>query len=132
MTNSRKLVLKETAVIALGEAICVAAMWAVYYLLDKFSLSVLLGGLVGLLVATGNFFALAVAATLAADRAEAQDVEGGQQLMRSSYPLRLLAMAVILFLCAKSGIFDVIALVLPLLFVRPILTISEFFRKKGA
>ncbi len=132
MTNSRKLVLKETAVIALGEAICVAAMCAVYYLLDKFSLSVLLGGLVGLLVATGNFFALAVAATLAADRAEAQDVEGGQKLMRSSYPLRLLAMAVILFLCAKSGVFDVIALVLPLLFVRPILTISEFFRKKGA
>jgi hypothetical protein len=132
MTNSRKIVLKETAQIALGEAICVAAMCAVYCLLHKFNLSVLLGGLVGLLVATGNFFALAVAATLAADRAEAQDVEGGQKLMRSSYPLRLLAMAVILFLCAKSGVFDVIALVLPLLFVRPILTILEFFRKKGA
>mgnify|MGYP006967287329 CR=1 FL=1 len=31
-----------------------------------------------------------------------------------------------------SGFFDVIALVLPLIFVRPILTIAEFFRKKGA
>jgi hypothetical protein len=131
MTNSRKIVLKETAFIAAGEAVCVAVMFLVYFLIEKFSVSVLLGGLVGLLLATGNFFALAVAATLAADRAQAQDVEGGQKLMRSSYPLRLLALAVILFLCAKSGVFDVIALVLPLLFVRPILTIGEFFRKKG-
>jgi hypothetical protein len=131
MTNSRKIVLKETAFIAAGEAVCVAVMFLVYFLIEKFSVSVLLGGLVGLLLATGNFFALAVAATLAADRAQAQDVEGGQKLMRSSYPLRLLALAVILFLCARSGVFDVIALVLPLLFVRPILTIGEFFRKKG-
>ena len=131
MTDSRKLVLKETAIVALGEAICVALMCGVYALLGKFDLSVVLGGLVGFLVATGNFFFLAVIATLAADRAENQDVEGGQKLMRSSYPIRLLAMALVLILCAKSGVFDVIALVLPLAFVRSILTIAEFFRKKG-
>lgn len=131
MTNSRKLVLKETAFIAAGEAVCVAVMYLVYFLIGKFSLSVLLGGLVGLVLATGNFFALAVVATLAADRAQAQDVEGGQKLMRASYPLRLLVLAGILFLCAMSGVLDVIALVLPLLFVRPILAIGEFFRKKG-
>ena len=131
MTESRKLVLKETALIALGELICVALMCGVYALIGKFALSVVLGALVGLLVATGNFFFLAMIATLAADRAENQDVEGGQKLMKSSYPIRLLAMAVVLILCAKSGIFDVIALVLPLVFVRPILTIAEFFRKKG-
>ena len=91
----------------------------------------MLGGGVGLLGATGNFFFLAVIATLAADRAEKQDVAGGQKLMRSSYPIRLLAMAVVLILCAKSGLFDLIALVLPLVFVRPILAIAEFFKKKG-
>ena len=132
MTESRKLVLKETAVIAVGELICVALMCGVYAIIGKFGISVLLGGLVGLLVATGNFLFLAVIATLAADRAENQDVAGGQKLMRSSYPIRLLVMAVVLILCAKSGFFDVIALVLPLLFVRPILTIAEFFKKKGA
>jgi hypothetical protein len=41
-------------------------------------------------------------------------------------------MAAVLFLCAKSGLFDVVALVLPLVFVRPILAIAEFFKKKGA
>ena len=132
MTDSRKLVLKETAIVALGEAICVALMCGVYALLGKFDLSVVLGGLVGLLVATGNFFALAVVATLAADKAEAGDPVSGQKLMKSSYPIRLLVMAGVLILCAKSGFFNVIALALPLLFVRPTLTIAEFFRKKGA
>ena len=131
MTESRKIVLKETAILAIGEMICVAIMCGVYALLGKFSMSVLLGGLAGLVLATGNFFFLAVVATLAADRAEKQDVAGGQKLMKSSYPIRLLALAGLLILCAKSGVFDVIALVLPLLFVRPVLTIAEFFRKKG-
>lgn len=132
MTESRKLVFKETAIIAIGEAVCVALMCAIYALLSKFSVAVLLSGLVGSLVATGNFFALAVVATLAADRAEAGDSLAGQKLMKSSYPIRLLVMAAVLILCAKSGYFDVLALVLPLVFVRPVLTVAEFFRKKGA
>ena len=132
MTESRKLVLKETAVIAVGEAVCVAMMCIVYVIIGKFAISVLLGGLVGLLVAIGNFFALAVVATLASDKAEAGDPIAGQKLMKSSYPIRLLAMAAVLFLCAKSGLFDGVALVLPLVFVRPILAIAEFFKKKGA
>jgi hypothetical protein len=131
MTESRKVVFKETAVVAIGEVICVAAMCGIYALLGKFTLSVLLGGLVGLLIATGNFFALAVVATLAADKAQAQDPEGGKKLMKGSYPIRLLVMAGLLILCAKSGVFDVLALVLPLLFVRPVITLAEFFRKKG-
>ena len=132
MTESRKFVLTQTAVIALGEVVCVALMCGVYALIGKWSLSVLLGGLAGLLIAVGNFFALAMMATLAADKAEAGDPVAGQKLMKSSYPIRLLVMAGALFLCAKSGYFDVIALVVPLLFVRPILTVQEFFKKKGA
>jgi hypothetical protein len=131
MTESRKLVFKETAIIAVGEVICVALMCAVYALIGKFSVAVLLGGFIGLLVATGNFFSLALVSTLASDKAEAGDPVSGQKLMKSSYPIRLLVMAAALILCAKSGMFDVIALVVPLLFVRPILTVKEFFRKKG-
>lgn len=131
MTESRKLVFKETAIIAIGEVVCVALMCAVYALIGRFSVAVMLSGLIGLLVATGNFFALAVVATLAADRAEAGDSLAGQKLMKSSYPIRLLVMAVVLILCAKSGYFDVLALVLPLVFVRPVLAVKEFFGKKG-
>ena len=116
----------------LGEAICLALMFAVYALLGRFGLSVVLGGLVGAVLATGNFFFMAMIATLAADRAQQQDVEGGQKLIKSSWPIRLAVMAVVLFVCAKSGCFDVLALALPLVFVRPVLTVREFFRKKGA
>ena len=45
--------------------------------------------------------------------------------------LLMLIVAGLLILCAKSGVFDVLALVLPLVFVRPVITIAEFFRKKG-
>ena len=132
MTESRKIVCKETAIVATGVVICVAIMCGVYALIGKFTTAVLLGGLVGAVLAIGNFFALAVMATLAADRAEAQDVEGGKKLMQSSYPIRLLVLAGALVLCAMSGYFDVLALALPLVFVRPVLTVAEFFRKKGA
>ncbi len=131
MEESRKIVLKQTAKIAIGEAVCVALMIGVYALLQKLSLPVALGGLVGAVLAVGNFFFMALVATLAADKAQAQDVEGGQKLMKGSYPIRLLVLAGALVLCALSGWFDILALALPLLFVRPIIMFLEFFTKKG-
>lgn len=132
MAESRKLVLKETALLLLGEAVAAGLMYIVYALLGFFSVKVLLGGIVGVLVAGANFFFMALVATLAADKAEQQDVAGGQKLMKSAYPIRLLVVALVLIACAKSGWFDLIALVLPLLFVRPVIMVLEFFRKKGA
>lgn len=129
--ESRKIALHETGIVAIGVAICVGLMFGIYALIGRFSMAVLLGGLVGGLVSVLNFFFMAIVATLAADRAENQDVIGGQKLISSSYPLRMLALAGILFVCAKSGLFDLIALVLPLVFVRPTITVAEFFRKKG-
>ena len=129
--ESRKIVLQETAAVAIGEAVCVALMCGVYALIGKWNLSVLTGGLVGMVLATGNFFFMALVATLAADRAEAQDVEGGKKLMKSTYPARLLILGGLLALFAASGFFDVLALVLPLVFVRPVLMVKEFFKKGG-
>ena len=130
--DSRKLVLKETAIILLGEAICVAAMIGIYALLGFYDTDVLLGGIAGAVIAAANFFFMAMMTQLAADRAENQDVEGGKKLLKASFPIRLLVLALVLIACGKSGFFNVLALVLPLVFVRPILMIAEFFRKKGA
>jgi hypothetical protein len=129
--ESRKIALHETGIVAIGVAVCVGLMFGIYALIGRFSIAVLLGGLIGGLISVANFFAIAIVATLAADRAEKQDVAGGQKLISGSYPLRMLAIAGILFACAKSGFFDLIALVLPLVFVRPTITVAEFFRKKG-
>ena len=58
--------------------------------------------------------------------------ESGQKLMKSAYPIRILVLAGVLIACAASGYFDVLALLLPLLFVRPVIMILGFFEKKGA
>lgn len=129
--DSRKIALRETGIIAVGEIIGVTLMVGMFALLKRLDLSVLLGGLVGGMLSVANFFVMAVAATLAADRAEKQEVEAGRKLLRNSYPIRLLALFAVLFVCAKSGYFNVIALVLPLAFTRPTISIAEFFRKKG-
>ena len=129
--NSKKIVFKETGIVAAGVLICTAVMIGVFALLGKYDTSVLLGGAAGALLAVGNFFFMAVGITLAADKAEKQEVNAGKLLARNSYLIRLLVLAVLLFACAKSGVFNLFALVLPLIFVRPSLTIAEFFRKTG-
>lgn len=128
--DSRKLVIKQTAVVTIGQVLCLALMFGVYVLLGYFSYKVLFGGIIGAVAAIGNFFFMALLACMAADKAQQQDVAGGQKLLRASYPVRLIVLAVILFACAKSGYFDVLALVLPLAFVRPVLTVAEFFKKE--
>jgi len=130
--DSRKIVLKETAIIGIGQIICVGVMLGIYALLGRFQTAVLLGGLMGGFVSVANFFFMAVVTSLAADKAANQDPEGGKKLVQGSYPMRLLLLAVILFACAQSGLFDILALVLPLAFVRPIITVAEFFRKGGS
>lgn len=129
--SSRKFILQETGIIAVGQVLCVAAMCGVFALLGYFDTSVVLGGLFGALLAIGNFFFMAIAADMAADKAVNQDVKGGKSMIRSSYSLRLLVLAVLLFAFAKSGICNLFALVLPLVFTRPIITVTEFFRKPG-
>lgn len=129
--DSRKLVLKETAVVALGQAVCVGVMLGVFALLGHFGSAVLLGGIAGALAAILNFFFMAISAMKAADKAQEQNVKSGQLTMRLSYIVRLVVLFVILFALVKSGLCNVLATVLPLLFVRPILFVADFFRKPG-
>lgn len=128
--ESRKIVYRETGIVALGVTVCTGVMILVFALLGKYSQSVLYGALLGALLSIGNFFFMAVGTCLAADKAESKDVKGGTLLMRSSYVFRLLVLFGVLALCALSGVFNLIALVLPLIFVRPVLTVAEFFKKK--
>lgn len=129
--DSRKFVLKQTAIVAVGQVVCIGAMLGIFALLGRFDRPVLLGGIVGGILAILNFFFMAMGAMVAADKAEAQDVKGGSAVMRLSYIGRLVVLAVVLFAFAYSGICNVISLVVPLAFTRPVLTVTEFFRKPG-
>lgn len=127
--DSRKTVLKETGVIAVGEVVGVATMFGVFALLGMLNSTVLLGGFVGAVLAILNFLMMAINVSIAADRAAGQDVKGGKAMLSTSYVVRLAVIFVILFACVKSGRCNVFACVIPMLFVRPTITIAEFFRK---
>ena len=128
--DSRKIVLQETAILAIGVFLCAGVMVGVFAALGYFQMNVLWGALAGSLVTVGNYFFLAVVVSLAADKATEGQVQQAQKMIRLSSTVRLGVMAVLLFVCIKLGA-NVLALVLPLAFERPVLMLAEFFRKKG-
>lgn len=129
--DSRKFVFKETAIVLLGEVVGTGTMFCVFAMLHIFSPAVLYGGLLGAFLSVLNFFVMAVCGSMAADKAVAQDVKGGQRILQISQLARYLLLFVLLVAAGKSGWFSPIALVVPLLFVRPTLFLGEFFRKSG-
>ena len=128
--DSRKIVWKETAIVAAGELIGAAIMVAIFAAVDRFQMNVLWSALTGSMIMIVNYFFMAVTGSLAADRAADGQLEQGQKLIKLSSTVRLLAMAAALVLGIKLG-GNVIALALPLAFARPVLLLAEFFRKKG-
>lgn len=129
--NTRQFVLRETAMLAIGEAICTAVMIAIFVLSGYYDTGVLLGGIVGCVMAVANFFFMAVASEAAADKAVNGDVKGGKQTIRASFSMRLVGMAAIMALLAKSGACNPVAMVVPLALSRLVLNVIEFFRKSG-
>ncbi len=128
--NPQKLVFSQTAIIAVGEALGVGAMYGIFALLGKFNNTVLLGGIVGGFMTVLNFFLMAVSVNIAADKATDQNVNGAKAVVKLSYFGRLVLLAVVLFAFLKSGLCNPIALVVPLIFSRITLTLWEFFRRK--
>ena len=129
--DSRKIVFQETGVVAIGVSLCSAVMIGVFALMHRLDLSVLLGAVMGTVLTVLNFFVMAICASLAADKAAAGDVNGAKGLISASQTGRYVGLALLLFACGVSGYFNVFALVLPLVFVQPTITIAEFFRKSG-
>lgn len=129
--DNRKYVFSQMVTIFIGELILSALMVGVFALLGYFDKSVLFGAGAGAVIATLNHLILVQGVMAASSKAEKQDVKGGQALVQMSYFGRTIGLFLILVLCAKTGIFNLIALVIPLVFTRPILTITDHFNKKG-
>ena len=127
----RKDFLKQLAAVAVGLIIGTGAMFGIFALLGAFHSTVLLGGIAGAVIALVNFIAMAVSAMRAANKAAAQEVKAGQLMIQGSYLLRLVVLFGVLFLLAKTQHFHVISLVVPLIFVRPALSVWEIFRKQS-
>ena len=129
--ESRKLVLKETAVVACGELVAAGLTVIVYALLKKLNASVWTGALVGALLAVLNYFLLALAATKVTDSAaNAKDNKSGQGMMRMTYILRLILIFAALVVLAKLKIIDPIAAIVPLAAMQPIIIFTQYFLRR--
>lgn len=128
--DSRKIVFQETAIVAAGELICSALMVGVFAAVGHFTMNVLWSAIAGCGIMILNYFFMAVIASIAADRAKEGNTQQAKKLVQLSSAVRLVLMGLALFVGIRLGA-NVIALVVPLLFVRPTLLIAEFFRKKG-
>jgi len=104
-------------------------MIGVYALIGKLTGKVLLGAALGTAAALVNFAVM----TLSVVRAEsAESPERGALQVRLNYIIRMIVLAAVLIVALKSKIFDPVATVLPLCFIRIAIFVSELFRKKEA
>lgn len=111
---------KELGRIAGGTAICTAAMWVVFAALHtvgwaRFDSSVILGSLVGALVAIGNFAGICLVVQKIIDE---QDEKRRKAKLQLSYNGRMLLQAVWVVVAIAAPCFQPFAGVLPLFFPR--------------
>ncbi len=114
-----------------GVAVLTAIELAVYAMLGKFSVNVLLGAAFGMAASCANFLALTITVSRAADRAEGGDPVKARAAVQGSTVLRLLVLAAVYIVVLKCTALDPLAAVLPLVFVQISVYLTEFFRREG-
>ncbi len=104
-------------------------MIGVYALLGRLTGKVLLGAALGTAAALLNFAVM----TFSVVKAEsAESPERGALQVRFNYVIRMVVLAAVLIVALKTNVFDPVATVLPLCFIRIAIFLSEIFRKKEA
>lgn len=123
-------ILRQVCRLTVALAVCVAIMLGVYALLGAFTRAVLVGAILGLILAVGNFVSLSITVSNAVDRAARDnDPQRAQLSIQASGVIRLLVLAVIYILLFRSKVCDPVAALLPLLMAQAVLKLVEFFRK---
>ena len=113
----QETVLRETKRIAVGVFSMLAIMLIVYAALGRFSLAVLLGGLIGALYAVLNFLLLGMTVQKVADMRE-ENEELARMQMKSSYNMRMVIMILLIVVAFALPFVDGLACMIPMLFPR--------------
>ena len=128
---SRKFILKQLLVVALALAACVGAMYGVFALLGKFNQQVILGGIVGYVLAIGYFFFMNIGNAKIAE-GDVAEATRAKAMAQGGMLLRYVAVFALLVVFVKTGLCEPFSMVIPLALLHPILLVYEFFRKGGA
>ena len=108
-------IVKETKRIAVGTVIMLVVMLAVYAVLGKFTIGVLLGGLLGSAYAIFNFFMLGMTLQKAASMT---DQQMAHMKVRSSYSTRMIGMLILAVVAFALPFVEGIPCLIALLFPR--------------
>ena len=116
-------VVTETLRILVGLLICLALMFGVYLIVQRFSIPVLAGGIVGTVIAAANFFFMGVGLSNLLEDASTEKIRLRTQ---TSFLIRTLAILALLVVAIKFCGCDALSTLLPLLFVRPVIMVEQF------
>lgn len=124
-------IFEQTGRLAVAVALCIAAMLAVYALAGRFDNAVLIGALVGFVLAMGNFLSLSITVSNALDRAaNGGSPQKAQLEIQTSSVVRPVVLVIIYILLFRAKLCDPVAAILPLLFAQVCIKLIEFFRKE--
>ncbi len=131
--NDIRQIKQDILIVTVGEIIAAVLMIGIYFLIRKMSGLAVLGAAAGVFLAVGNYVFMAAGVLSAAKKAEAGDEQGARRVLSVSRLVRYLILFGILLLIVLSKRFELpemIAVLVPLLLFRPILSLGELFRKK--
>lgn len=118
-----KAVIQNTVYIAIWQVILTGLMHAVFLIIGRWSVNVLIGSLIGTFAAVANFFAMA----MTVQKAVSLEPKDAAAKIKLSQMLRYLAIIVVAVLCCVF--FDPIASLIPLLFPRLAIAFFPLFNK---
>lgn len=122
-------VLQQASRLAVAVALCIAAMLAVYALTGHFTNAVLLGALIGFVLAMGNFLSLSITVSNAMNRAaNGGSPQKAQLEIQTSSVVRPVILVIIYILLFRAELCDPLASILPLLFAQVCIKLIDFFR----
>lgn len=117
---------KETTYIFAITVILSVLMQSVFLVVGKWDYTVLLGNLLGITAAVGNFFVMGINIQSALGREEKE----AKNLIKLSQTLRMLALFVIAMIGYLVPVFNIVAVIIPYLFPRIAVSLRPLFIKE--
>ena len=117
---------KETTYIFAITVILSVLMQSVFLIVGKWDYTVLLGNLLGIIAAVGNFFVMGINIQSALGREEKE----AKNLIKLSQTLRMLALFVIAMIGYLVPVFNIVAVIIPYLFPRIAVSLRPLFTKE--
>ncbi len=115
----------ENIKIAVGCLVCTVITMLVFVAIGYFDYTVLIGGVVGWLVAVGNFFFMSVGVVNAL---ETGDETAAKLKLRNSYIIRTLAVVVIIALSFYLDFVNVIPIAVSIFYPRIVITVCSVWK----